>query len=878
MQKRVWEVCEPHPDVFAREMDPSMFAASLHSVETETADPDYTDPERFFAKTYMTRSLESVLERVVGRLAGRPEGGAPVMRLETPFGGGKTHTMVALYHLAKYPEIVETTTEVGERLLQRLNLHRLPRDVRVVVLDGVALEANGRRVEHTTIQTLWGELAYRLGGWDLYAAMRELDERRIAPGQVRISQILRQTQPVLILLDEVLHYLVEARAIRVGDSSLMEQTSLFLRALTVAVSETQKAVLVLSLPASSLEVSADSREQAEELFQHMHKVFGRVELIETPVADDEVFGVLKRRLFRSVGTPQQAKRVAGAFQTYYNEYARFFPDRLRSPSYRKLMEEAYPFHPELIEMLYQRWGPHPQFQRTRGALRLLALVLRRLWNQRPGSAFLIQPHHIDLADRHIRGEVLKLLDKGFDSVISADVLRHAKGIDRDLGGEYRREELSKGAATCALLYSVSAGMETIGCTEEGLRAALLRPRVNPALVSEALRRLRDELWFLRYRDRYYFFTAKHNLNKIILDYEQGITQEKVEEKIREVLEKVSGKGRTALQVLVAPPDKDAVPEPSQATLIILGLTGIDADGERVPLTNPDMAKRWMKRIVEKTTNRNLLVFLAPDAVGEGRLRSGVKRLLALQNLKNASLFRELDADDKKDVEDQLKEKESELVGILFGMFRRVFRPSREGVQELRVLLKRDAKTLAEAVEQALRQQGILCDGVSPEYLAELMKDRGSVSVEEIETVLTGSLEQPVVVKPKEALRQAIKAGVQQDLFAVTVEDKTYKQQDISDDVISKPGLKIRALKPEAKPEPQEVQEQVAVSLTVETSAVNLYPLRKLLEMIQNTKAGIVLEIREGSGALARKKADITKLLQDYSIPFKWEESGASSSH
>ena len=248
----------------------------------------------------------------------------------------------------------------------------------------------------------------------------------------------------------------------------------------------------------------------------------------------------------------------------------------------------------------------------------------------------------------------------------------------------------------------------------------------------------------------------------------------------------------------------------------------------------------MKRIVEKTTNRNLLVFMVPDAVGEGRLRSGVKRLLALQNLKSASLFRELDADDKRMWKVKSKEKESELVGILFGMFRRVFRQSHEGVQELRVLLKGNAKTLAEAVEQALRQQGILCDGVSPECVTELMRDRSSVSVEEIETVLTGSLEQPVVVKPKEALGQAIKACVQQDLFAVTVGDKTYKQQDISEDVISKPGLKIRALKPET--EPEEVQERVAVSLTIETSAVNLYPLRKLLEMIQNTKAGIVLEI------------------------------------
>src|SRR5579884_317214 len=415
MSKRVWEVCEPHPDVFARDMDPAMFAASLHAVEAGTADPDYTDPERFFGKTFMTRALADVLEGVLARLVGQPGRGAAVRRLETPFGGGKTHTMVALYHLIRHPEAVEAT-DAGQRLGERLNVRTLPRGLRLAVLDGVALDPHGREAEGLRLLTLWGELAYRLGGSPLFDLVRRADETRTAPGQVVLADLLRRAQPALILMDEVMHYLAKARAVRVGDTNLSAQTVAFLRELTEAVSEVGQTVLVVSLPASSLEVPAEDRAQAEEMFQSVHKVIGRTELIETPVTQDEVFGVLRRRLFRHAGDDQAAKRAVDAFTTYYEQFARFFPETFRSPQYRERMRQAYPFHPELIDVLYQRWGPHPQFQRTRGALRLLALVLRRLWNQRPGSAYLIQPHHIDLADRHVRAEVVRLLDGAFEAI------------------------------------------------------------------------------------------------------------------------------------------------------------------------------------------------------------------------------------------------------------------------------------------------------------------------------------------------------------------------------------------------------------------------------------------------------------------------------
>ncbi|MDW8244871.1 MAG: DUF499 domain-containing protein, partial [Thermogemmata sp.] len=323
----------------------------------------------------------------------------------------------------------------------------------------------------------------------------------------------------LILMDEVLECLVKAAGVKVGESNLAEQTGTFISALSAAVAACPRGVLVAALPATSMEVCVESSEAAERLFQYVKRVFGRVELVETPVAQDEVFGVLRRRLFRSVGNEREHTRVVEAYQSYYEEHTRFFPDQLRSPEYKNRMLAAYPFHPALIDLLYERWGPHPRFQRTRGALRLLALVLRRLWDQRPSHALLIQPHHVDLADRHIRGEVVQLLDSGFDAIITGDIVERTGIIERALGGEYARERLGRGAATCALLSSVATGSRDKGATEDEIRTALLRPELTPAMVSEVLSRLRDELWYLRYRDRRYYFTARPNLNKVILDYE-----------------------------------------------------------------------------------------------------------------------------------------------------------------------------------------------------------------------------------------------------------------------------------------------------------------------------------------------------------------------
>lgn len=861
--KRVWEVCEPHPDVFSRDMDPSLFAISLHHVAQGTADRDYTDPERFFTRTFMTRALSDLLERVVGRLAGLGRG-APVLRLETPFGGGKTHTMTALFHIARSPQAL-SEHEAVRPILERLNLRALPAGVRVAVLDGRGLDVRERRAEDgLTIRTLWGELAYRLGGKEGYAMIADADESRTAPGGSRLTELLKRFQPALILMDEVLEYLLKARAVKVGDSNLMEQTGAFLGELTAAVSAVPTAVLVVALPASSLEVPAESQEVAERLFQHAKKVLGRMELVETPVAQDEIFGVLRRRLFQAIGAEREQRRAVEAMLDYYGQYARFFPDRLRSPEYKARMLQAYPFHPELVDLLYERWGPHPQFQRTRGALRLLALVIRRLWSQRPGSALLIQPHHIDLADRHIRGEVVRLLDSGMDAVVTGDILQRASEIERPLGSEYAREQLGKGAAACAFLYSISAATRDVGATEEEIRTALLRPDLNPAMVSEVLGRLREGLWYLRYRDRRYLFTAKPNLNKVILDFEAEVSDEQVERTLREWIEKVAGKGEGIFQVVLAPEEPQLVPDRPHPTLVLLPPEVGDAHA-------------WMDKALNFASagiraNKNMLVFLAPDRARASALHALVRRWSALKEVERSSSFREMERDDQEQVRQQLKDKEAEIESTIRQMYQSIYRPETSGLRPVPVsdpsVIK--AKTLGEFVATVLEKQGVLVERIDPEYLKEVLGVREKeIPLAQVTNLLTGTPGQPLVKNP-EQIFESLKQGVEQGDFGVRAGGQTYIGASVPSEVLRDSQAVL--VPPTEPPPPPQQPSQRPLTLRVQTSTSMLYPLLQAAQQLRELKhATIELRVNDPTGQIAMKRGELDKLLRDYGCTVEWTE-------
>lgn len=890
---RVWELCEPHPDVFSGELNLALFAASLHQVETGEASPDYTEPERFFEKTFMTKSLEDLLEGVLGRLAGEKDKGSPVLQLQTPFGGGKTHTLVALYHAARHPEALPA-------LLKR----ELPKPVSVAVLDGVALSPQGRKVEGLELKTLWGELAYKLGGKALYELVRQADEARTTPGSELLTKILRASAPTLILMDEVLQYLVKVKGVPVGKGDLSEQTQAFLHELSVTVSGLANCVLVVSLPASALEIAGSTPEEAQRLFDYSKKIFGRVERVETPVAQDEVFGVLQKRLFRTLPSDKEIREVSEAFRDYYDQNPRSFPEEIRTLAYRNRMDKAYPFHPELIDLLYQRWGPHPQFQRTRGALRLLALVIRRLWSERPGSAYLIQPCHVDLSDRATRSEVVKLLGSEFDTVVTSDVIEKGGTLDKDLKGDYFKEKIARGLAGSIFLYSVTAQVagQARGATPEELNVAVLRPGLNPALATETLSRLRDRLWYLVVKDRLYRFESRPNLNKVLQDYEASITDEQIEEVIRGTLSEIIGRG--GFRVCLWPKESRDIEDRPEPTLVIaapeLSLT---EEGKK-------QLESWTQLCgTGYRVHKNELVFLLADQSELATARTKARKQKALEEFTASTQFRSLDAEDRSEVSTRLKDAQRELADALLRTYNLILRLERLGFKELRVASKEalGTQTLADQVWRTLKEQGLLLETLAPEFIVEFAwgKDQDEVALKAIYGAFLSTPGLPLLANER-VLKDAVANGVRNGTFGYATRKNVADEfqslhfnEELSVGLVSleggwliaatkaaqlaaepKPGMTTTATKGEATVSGQfptrdrpvtgpAIAPPAIMRLTISTQTQTLYPLLKAAEQLRQIQGQVQLII-EAEGVSEALKQELEKLLKDYGVYYEFK--------
>jgi predicted AAA+ superfamily ATPase len=396
--KTVFDLAIPRDQVLHGELRPDMFAARLKDVMDNDADAIYQDPHLFFENTYPTAGLKTLLREVLGRLTGRGPTNSPIVRLETSFGGGKTHNLIALYHAAKgrcAPECLRAFVGDDVSLPQ-------PGDVDVAGAVGSDLDPSigiYHKEEDLITYTLWGELAYQLGGRAGYALARESDRNKIAPGTALFERIVG-ARPTLIMIDEIARHLRAAVATptATGKSDLAGQTVAFLMSL-LEFAASQKQVVVVLTMASDVDAF---RQETESLAEAL-KVSARQERVLTPTGENEISAIVVHRLFKEVDR-EEARETIVRYGTYYRELEAQgvgVHERALRADYLDEFAIAYPFHPELIRVLNLRVATIPNFQRTRGALRLLAAAVRQLWQTCPPQAWLIHPHHIDLAQQSI---------------------------------------------------------------------------------------------------------------------------------------------------------------------------------------------------------------------------------------------------------------------------------------------------------------------------------------------------------------------------------------------------------------------------------------------------------------------------------------------
>jgi hypothetical protein len=453
IEPKPWlEVAEPRRDIADGSFDESLFAADLGMVDRGRGPADYLNPVTFCEKTYLTGSLLTFLQELTARLSG-DMAAAGVYRLQTEFGGGKTHTLLAAYHLFRDPARVAGTAFVRE-LAAKLSRASFPQ-ANVVVLEGGALSAGGPDpdIQDAQVHTLLGELAYRLGGRSAFAEVAEQDRDLRGSSTTQITKLLERHSPCLILMDELLQYLTKALVVRTHDGNLAATTLTFIKELCTAAAAVPGTAIVATLTSSNLEDYATLA--GEDMQDRLSKVVGRTENIVTPVEGDDIFPILHRRLFSTIGPDEHRRAVADAYANWYESLSDAVPASYREATYRERMATAFPFHPELVDILTNRWGSLSGFQRTRGALRTLAHTVKAL-SQRHQNALLIHPGDVALADPGIRGEVIRFAGESYKAALNADIIRpdsNAPTEDKRRGGMVESYGLATGLATTAFLDS-----------------------------------------------------------------------------------------------------------------------------------------------------------------------------------------------------------------------------------------------------------------------------------------------------------------------------------------------------------------------------------------------------------------------------------------
>ncbi|MCX7704277.1 MAG: DUF499 domain-containing protein, partial [Planctomycetota bacterium] len=647
-----WENAVPHMDIISGRLEQSVFAASLGDVVYGEAPKEYRDARVFSRTTYWTHGLRGLIKNVFRRLSG--EGGDSVIQLQTPFGGGKTHALLALYHAVKNWEIVSQVPEIREEGISLFT------KAKVAVFVGTHMDALSGR-------TPWGEIAEQLGQYDV---VKEHDKKRVAPGKERIRQMLESAGPTLILIDEILEYIVKANRVEKEEKITHGQTLAFLQEISETVASSRNCCLVITLPASVLETYD---EEAEKALQQLQKVSGRVEAIYTPVEGIELYEVIRKRLFEHLGDEEIRRKVIRSYFTLYQKLGVDAPPEVKEADYRERMERAYPFHPELIDVLHERWGSYPTFQRTRGVLRLLAEIVSDLYKRKIPCP-LIQSSLVNLENQAIRQEFVKHIGNEYESVIAADIAgKDAKSqkIDSDMGSEYKKYGIAQGIATSVFIYSFSAG-KSQETTIPRIRVALLREGIPTTIVDNAVAKLEDELWFFHSEKKRYAFRKRPNLNRVIVDREENFSSREVQEELKRILEKHSGR---AMEVYLWPERESDIPDNKNLKLAILA--------NDLPFSS-DKAKLSAVNLLEKAgigfrVYRNTLFVLLIDENQAISLNKAVRRALALRELQTSKFLQEtLTRESQEDLKKRLVEIEKELPFRLLTAYRHLAMLSENG--------------------------------------------------------------------------------------------------------------------------------------------------------------------------------------------------------
>ena len=625
-------VIPPRESVTLGEFTEAEFAADLQQVRDGRADStDYGNPVGFFNRTYITPGIRALLVSALKRLAGG--GGDPVIQTKTGFGGGKTHSLIALYHLIGNADALINPTDEESRRTER-DIRDIMRDAgfdpnsgaraKIAVLDGTYLSATDRRAtpQGDPLNTLWGEMAYQLGGEDAYEMIGEAARVGASPGGRQLDALLERFGPCAILMDEPVAY--------VRNAPNKDSIYTFLQALTQSVRRSPNCALVVTLPQSAIEAGGD---EGADALARLDSIFARIEAVWEPLEISEAFEVVRRRLFGNVMDEAERDKTCAAFARMYSRSRRDFPQETVERRYAERMKECYPIHPEIFDRLYQDWSSNPNFQRTRGVLRMMANWVSRLYLNGDPSP-LILPASMPLDDPALANEFTRLLPGQWSAVVSeagapdgrADAIDKTAPRFAEVGGAARRI-----ARTVFLGSAVGGAIR--GLDRRRIHLGTAQPGHGSTVYDEALREMEGSLYhFYHDKDRR-FFHAEENLNKVASDRESEMSDRAVRDLIIAALRSAGG---SRADVIVCPESAAAVPEAARVRMVVLSpesalpSRSAEENSARAAIRDFITARGAGAPRIAKNT----LVFLASRSDEIRGLRRAARRLHAWDSILN----------------------------------------------------------------------------------------------------------------------------------------------------------------------------------------------------------------------------------------------------
>jgi len=707
-----YKIVTPREDLrTGKPLDASEFAVHLDHVRDGKAPAVYQEPAAFFDRTYLTKNLSDLAVQVARRLNGVTLETSPVFNLSTQFGGGKTHALTLLFHLARGGADARRWKGVAD-ILHRAGEQQVPVAETAVFVGTEFDSLAGRGGEDGTPlrKTPWGEIAFQLGGADGFAFVAEHDRTMTAPGGDVIEQFLPKDRPSLILMDELLNYIARARK-----SGMATQLYHFLQNLAGTVSSRTNVVLAVSLPASVLEMSAED----EQDFDRYKKLLDRVGKAIVMSAETETSEIIRRRLFEWSGLPTDAAETLDVMTEWMQTNKSALPTWFPHDKAREQLAATYPFHPSVLSVFERKWRALPRFQQTRGVLRLLALWVSRAYADGFKGAHrdaLITLGTAPLEDSTFRAAMFDQLGESrLEGAVTTDIAggahAHAVRLDAAAAEHVRKARVHRKIAS-TILFESNGGQSRGEATLGDIRLAVADPVVQLADVEPCLEALTDQCYYLTVERNRYRFSFQANLNKLLADRRASVTPQSIQERALQEVQKVFGVGAAIDRVYFPKKSNDV----ADRALLVVAVVAPES-----PASDPATAK-WLGTMTQengasaRTFKSAILWSVAEDNVA---LYDEARKLLAWQEIREDAGALHLDDDQTRQLVVHVKTAEGNLKEAVWRAYKNVYLLGEDNALrriDLGLIHSSSSASLTDLIVNRLRQDDLIADVIAPNYL------------------------------------------------------------------------------------------------------------------------------------------------------------------